>query len=503
MKTIIAILFFASATTTYAQYGWQKVDTVTTGDFDDYNPQIDHGGHIYSYQVMNDWVIFERWNSGASSIAAARYLGQQLRWDSIVYTISPDLSGITQGLPDICTVSGEVLVDSVYVSESFTVAAWEEKADSVWNIYYSTCDPDSSNWSAPTPLTHDVVSNENPAVRVLTDTSLIIIWKRNSTICYSIVGMNSVSSPKELVASNTDSVEFDFSFYNSAASLVWTQKGADGNRYCLISNIPGPDSMNVSVSDSILLDGDIQAPRFIVSFSPAFAFDLRDGGRYEAWMASYEGYPGTWQSGLIAGDTASDNLHLAFYVPEELTTASEKALDKITQIPLYGFSVWERQTGSDTSLIFSNPDTITTFGYNRNPSISSSDYLYNYGQKIGFAVFESSRTGRSHIYARYFIYSLGAVDEKPPSAAGFSLYQNYPNPFNPTTTITYQLSKPGNVTLKVYDVLGRLVKTLLKGRQIPGEHSVVFDASRLSSGVYFYRVTAGSMASTRKMVLLK
>lgn len=85
----------------------------------------------------------------------------------------------------------------------------------------------------------------------------------------------------------------------------------------------------------------------------------------------------------------------------------------------------------------------------------------------------------------------------------FVLSQNYPNPFNPATMINYQLPMNSHVTLKIYDVLGREVKTLVNERQSAGTHSVRFDGSGLSSGVYFYRLTAGHYSITRKLVLMK
>ena len=84
-----------------------------------------------------------------------------------------------------------------------------------------------------------------------------------------------------------------------------------------------------------------------------------------------------------------------------------------------------------------------------------------------------------------------------------SLITNYPNPFNPTTKIRYQLSAPGPATLRVYDILGREVKTLVNEVKNPGNYEVMFDASQFASGLYFYRLEAGSYASTKKMLLLK
>jgi len=85
----------------------------------------------------------------------------------------------------------------------------------------------------------------------------------------------------------------------------------------------------------------------------------------------------------------------------------------------------------------------------------------------------------------------------------YALDQNYPNPFNPLTTIQYQLPEEMKVRLEVYDLLGRKVATLLDRRIPAGYHEVSFDASSLASGVYIYRLVAGSFSKTRKMMVMK
>ena len=85
----------------------------------------------------------------------------------------------------------------------------------------------------------------------------------------------------------------------------------------------------------------------------------------------------------------------------------------------------------------------------------------------------------------------------------FSLSQNYPKPFNPTTNINYSIPKSGFVNLKVFDVLGREVATLVNGTKVAGNYTVDFDGSGLSSGVYFYRIEAGDFISMKKMMLTK
>jgi hypothetical protein len=85
----------------------------------------------------------------------------------------------------------------------------------------------------------------------------------------------------------------------------------------------------------------------------------------------------------------------------------------------------------------------------------------------------------------------------------YELWQNAPNPFNPTTTIQYDLINNEHVTLVVYDVLGREVRTLVDALQSSGRYSVKLDANNLSSGIYFYRIQAGKFNAVRKMILMK
>jgi hypothetical protein len=85
----------------------------------------------------------------------------------------------------------------------------------------------------------------------------------------------------------------------------------------------------------------------------------------------------------------------------------------------------------------------------------------------------------------------------------YLLGQNYPNPFNPTTNIRIQMPKTGFAKLIVFDVLGREVKTLVNEELKAGSYRVDFDGSRLSSGIYFYRLETSGFTETRKMILIK
>jgi hypothetical protein len=112
--------------------------------------------------------------------------------------------------------------------------------------------------------------------------------------------------------------------------------------------------------------------------------------------------------------------------------------------------------------------------------------------------------------------SLTGVDERLPLSTmptQFSLDQNYPNPFNPTTHFRFTIAEfPPEadaplarrfVSLKIYDVLGREVATLVDGEKKPGVYEMTFTASRLSSGVYYYRLSAGSYTEVKRMMVVR
>jgi hypothetical protein len=94
----------------------------------------------------------------------------------------------------------------------------------------------------------------------------------------------------------------------------------------------------------------------------------------------------------------------------------------------------------------------------------------------------------------------GAAAERP---ASFALEQNYPNPFNPSTRIRFNLPVPGVASMKVFDVLGREIRTLVNDVLPAGNHEVMFDAGGIASGVYFYRLESGNRVLTRKLLLVR
>jgi hypothetical protein len=100
-------------------------------------------------------------------------------------------------------------------------------------------------------------------------------------------------------------------------------------------------------------------------------------------------------------------------------------------------------------------------------------------------------------------YGCRVAAGTPAHPSEFSLAQNFPNPFNPSTTIRYGLPQRATVQLKVYNALGQQVATLVQGEQGAGYHEVTFEASGLSSGVYLYRMQAGTFVGVKRLLLVR
>jgi hypothetical protein len=190
-------------------------------------------------------------------------------------------------------------------------------------------------------------------------------------------------------------------------------------------------------------------------------------------------------------------------VPVELTsfsaskTANSVKLDwsTATETNNKGFEIQKSEAASTESW--------KTIGFVKGKGTSSEKSFYTYtdnnallsGAQVYYRLKQTDYDG-SYTYSQVVNVSAATV-------TSFSLEQNYPNPFNPATVIKYQTPRQGFVSLKVYNTLGKEVANLTEGIQQAGNHEVVFNASQLSSGVYFYQLRADGFTSVRKMLLLK
>ena len=190
-------------------------------------------------------------------------------------------------------------------------------------------------------------------------------------------------------------------------------------------------------------------------------------------------------------------------VPVELTSFTSSVNENnvtlnwqtATETNNQGFQIERRETKDERSeewenIVFVNGNGTTTgpqtYSY-KDENLSAGKYQYRLKQIDFDGTFEYS--------------NIVDVEILPP--AKFSLEQNYPNPFNPSTKISWQSPVNGHQTLKIYDVLGNEVAILVNEYRTVGKYEAEFNASNLSSGIYYYKITAGEFIQTRKMILLK
>lgn len=150
---------------------------------------------------------------------------------------------------------------------------------------------------------------------------------------------------------------------------------------------------------------------------------------------------------------------------------------------------------------FTNIKNVKQFGVMNQTSVNVNLNSFP-AQNLYFAVTAYDRLRNESLPSNVASLIVSSIDDEL-IAKGFTLYQNYPNPFNPETVISYQLSAFSNVVLKVYDVLGNEVATLVDEYRPAGVYEVKFNASHLSSGLYFYQLRTGDYIQTRKMLVMK
>jgi len=201
---------------------------------------------------------------------------------------------------------------------------------------------------------------------------------------------------------------------------------------------------------------------------------------------------------ISAAITQTDNigvsdLNIIFVVVEDINFTGRNGISehknvmrKIIKPDNEGLSISLNETALVSTTINKEPDWNTS-------NLKVIAYIQSDGSK---EVFQSSSISYTDLV-------ITDIDNTPSLSNKFNLGQNYPNPFNPTTTISYFIPSSNIVKLSVFDVIGNEVAKLVDENKGGGEHKIVFDASILANGVYYYQLRSGNLVQTKKMILLK
>jgi len=199
------------------------------------------------------------------------------------------------------------------------------------------------------------------------------------------------------------------------------------------------------------------------------------------------------QNGILREFRDNPNVLAVFYNEGGRLGETRDWLETVWDNYYLGGSVIFDADGQNSQDNYSQPNTGLPFG---------KSYIIDQEGNVVSPYFGYNPTGAIHtIYELLentsIDYPAGEIPDK------INFYRNYPNPFNAQTTIQYSLPVVSNVTIDIYDILGRKVETLIDKKRQAGYHQAVWNARDISSGMYFYKIQAGEFSQTKKMVLLK
>ena len=258
---ICSVLAFPASAPAQPVDNWNKVDTVTVGDFDDLNPSVVHNAYFSSPTGSFLWVVFERHTSTQSQIAASKFNRTEGRWDSDVVVLSSLPPGEEQKYPDYSEVS---YYDTIAGLRALRLAAWQTKIDNRWQIYYSTFNDGASAWSPPAVLVSDSLDDTGVQVRPYVDTAFIITWKRANTVMCLLKSIATITQPETLAVSSSDSMEYDISSSDGTAGVIWTSN-VEGKMTPLYRWINPSSQIQFSTPETLQVSLSCSAPHLMTS----------------------------------------------------------------------------------------------------------------------------------------------------------------------------------------------------------------------------------------------
>jgi hypothetical protein len=386
---------------------------------------------------------------------------------------------------------------SISAVDSLVIVVWRDSRIGNFELYYKRSTDNGVSWSADTRLTNNPAVQWYPSVSA-SGSGLYVVWQDARDGNEEIYGKRSSDgglswgADTRLTNQTADSQNPSVSVFASTVDIVWFDN-RDGNQEIYFNR--STDNGLSWGADTRLTSNSATSwyPSISESASDVFVawYDDRDGNNEIYYKRSTNG-------GVSWGaDTRLTNNSFSSFDPSIAVSGSKIHVawvdwrDGNREI-YYKYS-------TDGGLVWSADTRLTNNpGNSWNPSISLSALDVN-------VVWSDDRDGNFEIYyknnADDNVTGLETFNSELPQE--YSLEQNYPNPFNPTTSIQYQVSSNTQVSLKVYDVLGNEVATLVDEYKPVGNYEVIFNATGLSSGIYFYKLQTGSLVDSKKMIYLK
>ena len=430
----------------------------------------------------------------------------------------------------------DVVSGSFIINTPLAFICWINQSDSVYNIYLRQTSPDTSKNILIFSDTNQIA---NPKIAFIDYSSNIrIVWQSYINNHWQILSREIINDTLGNVVPMTDSLNDNIMPALGSQILAWIQNGN------LLVRFLDSAKTSIITLDSVNCSNPDIAWAYYGLLSIAYEKGL--GGNKQVYTASYQSYPKPiWTITKISDGVNNLNPRYGIMIGTLQVTyqtyskgvwkvitpfINNDTTNNITYncenaFPFLYFIVTKPLSGQtppfvvyDSDSLLSNreviykpvsgwyyPDTAKNLSNSSGDDYKPLISFYHTDTTYIVVFWTHEENGKKDIWMAKSIFNpvIGAVNEPPQSISNFSLEQNYPNPFNPVTTISYTVAAKDFVTIKVFDLLGKEVATLVNKEKPAGSYSVDFNASKLSSGVYFYRMKAGSFVETKKLILMK
>lgn len=474
-----------------SQPRWSAPVPITTGDINSVHPTIANGQHwMHSEEEM---LAFSR---NGKAICILRTTGEGTAWSDSVIQITTDSAD--NDFPSL------VHSNTNQPASETAMLVWQSRHNGNFDICYST--HAQMPWSSPQPIDTSLEDDILPNI-VQLQNAYACVWERRGTILYSQYDSTGWSTPF-LLSLPGDTLnhlpQVGLTPFGYQPLVVWERKKArDTTRSVMYTFRNGA---TWTTPDTLVDAGDNRRPRFFkYGYMPVVFWEQRT--RSASFCRS-------GIANISNGKCELQDISPLTYYPDEQQNGSVNGYMIITAnetrlFSWYAVAAWEAVATDPESIgvsigPFSLPnERLSGPGArtNRNPDVSQGTLM---GNAVRFWVLWEARVGGAwQLYASNTVVLLGDVNDPNGMAGSYDLAQNYPNPFNPTTTISFTIPHSSLTILKVFDVLGREVATLVNEQMSPGTYERIFDANKLASGVYFYRLRTGSFTDVKRLILLR
>ncbi len=487
---IISSLVFAQS---------NEIKTIADYDSNCMNPVafLSNPGTITNNDSVQYDLIFELKDSVRSNIATLKYFSDEDKWGNLTYISDDSSSNINP--------AGALNIGS----ENNDYIFWQTNKNGNWDIVFVK--NDGAGWSEIDYAVSSEADEINPKLAKIysifgwgIDTiSTLLTYEKNNSIVVQYISENQkreeilFEGSSEVTYKNADvyfDCDLDFSFTIYALAVK-----NEGNSSTLV--LKKRTELTNWSDEIIIFEGNkLDNPSFydrseIVTFE-----ENSDSGKSIYYLDKIDDLGSVAPSQF--NNSFSGSLSQFFNYNVDIITKNQNNL-------IWGPHGFKLQTNDSAYIVMTSDTILFTQNYFEIP-VNMPDFRmslvftpYTFG--MPFVIWEDEVDGKTILlgYQRSDIQT-GVNEELDPSK-NFFLNQNYPNPFNPTTKIGLVIPSgvEGLSTLKIYDLLGREINTLLNKQMPAGTHEVEFDATGLPSGVYFYQLKTGSFMETKKMILLR